>query len=89
VYLLRRNIETTRLSSKLNYKKFEPFRVKRNIRDISYELKLPKTISIYPVFYISLLEPADLDTLKGPTPKLYLDTQQEEYKVETILDVKL
>jgi hypothetical protein len=59
----------------LNYKKFGPFRVKRNIRDISYKLELPKIIRIYPVFHILLLESADLDILKGLASKLYLDTQ--------------
>jgi hypothetical protein len=89
VYLLRRNIETTRPSSKLDHKKFGPFRVKRNIRDISYELELPKTMRIHPVFHISLLEPADPDTPEGPAPELHPDTQQEEYEVEAILDVRL
>jgi hypothetical protein len=89
VYLLRRNIEITRPSSKLDHKKFEPFRIKRNIRDISYKLELPKIIRIHPVFHISLLKPADSDTPKGPAPKLHPNTQQEEYKVEAILDVKL
>jgi hypothetical protein len=74
VYLLRRNIETTRPSSKLDHKKFGPFRVKRNIRDISYKLELPKTIRIHPVFHISLLEPADPDTPEGPAPELHPDT---------------
>jgi hypothetical protein len=78
-----------RLSNKLDYKKFRPFRVKRNIRDISYKLELLKTIRIHPVFHISLLKPVDPDAPEGPTPELHPDTQQEEYKVETILDVKL
>jgi hypothetical protein len=41
------------------------------------------------MFHISLLKPADLNTSDGPVPKLYLNTQQEEYEVEAILDVKL
>jgi hypothetical protein len=89
VYLFKRNIEITRPSSKLNYKKFGLFRIKRNIRDISYKLELPKAIRIYLVFHISLLKPADLDTSEGLTPELHSDTQQKEYKVEAILDVKL
>jgi hypothetical protein len=73
VYFFRRNIEITRPSNKLNYKKFGPFRVKRNIRDISYKLELLKIIRIYLVFYISLLELVDLDTPEGLASKLYLD----------------
>ena len=71
IYLLRRNIKTTRPSDKLNYKKFGPFKVKRNIKNISYELYLPLTIRIYPVFHISLLKLADLDTPIGPVPEIY------------------
>jgi hypothetical protein len=71
IYLLRRNIKTIRLSNKFDYKKFGPFKVKRNIKDISYELYLLFTIRIHPVFYILLLELADLDTLTGPAPEIY------------------
>ena len=73
VYLLRRNIKTTRPSDKLNYKKFGPFKVKRNIKNISYKLYLPLTIRIHSVFHISLLEPADLDTSAEPAPEIYPD----------------
>jgi hypothetical protein len=73
VYLLRKNIKIIRLSNKLDYKKFGPFTVKRNIKDISYELYLLLTIRIYPVFHISLLESADLETPAGPAPEIYPD----------------
>jgi hypothetical protein len=73
IYLLRKNIKTTRPSDKLDYKKFGPFKVKRNIKDISYELYLPLTIRIYSVFYISLLELADLNTPAGPASEIYLN----------------
>jgi hypothetical protein len=70
IYLLRRNIKIIRLSDKLDLKKIGPFKVKRNIRDISFEFKLPLTMRIYPIFHLSLLEPAHPDTLKGLIPKL-------------------
>jgi hypothetical protein len=73
VYLIRRNIKITRPSDKFDHKKFGPFRVKRNIKDISYELYFPPTIRIHFVFYISLLELADLDTPAGPVPEIYSD----------------
>jgi hypothetical protein len=73
VYLLRRNIKTIRPSNKLDYKKFGPFKVKRNIKDISYELYLLPTIRIYSIFHISLLESADSDTPAGPAPEIYSD----------------
>jgi hypothetical protein len=73
VYLLRRNIKTTRFSDKLDYKKFGPFKIKRNIKDISYELHFLLTIKIYSVFHISLLELADSDTPTGSAPEIYLN----------------
>jgi hypothetical protein len=73
VYLLRRNIKTIRPSNKLNHKKFGPFKVKRNIKNISYKLYLPPTIRIHSIFHIFLLEPADLDTPTGPAPEIYFN----------------
>ena len=40
VYLLQKNIEMTRSSNKLNYIKIRPFKIVRNIKEISFELKL-------------------------------------------------
>jgi hypothetical protein len=71
VYLLRRNIKIIRPSDKLDYKKFGLFKVKRNIKDISYELYLLPTIRIYPIFYISLLELADSDMPVKPVSEIY------------------
>jgi hypothetical protein len=65
VYLLRRNIKITKPSDKLDLKKIGPFKVKRNICDISFELKFPSIIKIYSIFHISLLEPAHPAILKG------------------------
>jgi hypothetical protein len=73
VYLLRRNIKTIKLSNKLDHKKFGPFKVKRNIKNISYELYLLPTIRIYPIFHISLLELADPDMPTGSAPEIYLN----------------
>jgi hypothetical protein len=70
IYLLRRNIKITRPSDKLNLKKIGLFKVKRNIRDINFELKLPLIMRIHPVFYISLLEPAHSDIPEGLIPEL-------------------
>jgi hypothetical protein len=73
IYLLRRNIKTIRFSNKLDYKKLGLFKVKRNIKDISYKFYLLFTIRIYPVFHISLLELADLDTSAEPVSEIYLN----------------
>jgi hypothetical protein len=73
VYLLRRNIKTTRPSDKLDHKKFGPFKIKRNIKDISYEFHLLLTMRIYSVFHISLLELADPDMSTGPAPEIHFN----------------
>ena len=44
VYLLQKNIETTRSSSKLNHIKIRSFKIIRNIRKVSFKLKLFKRI---------------------------------------------
>ena len=44
VYLLQKNIEITRSSSKLNHVKIESFKIIRNIKRISFELELFKDI---------------------------------------------
>ena len=59
VYLLQKNIEITRSSSKLNHVKIESFRIIRNIKKVSFELKLSEDMQQkHSVFYVSLLEPA-------------------------------
>ena len=44
VYLLQKNIETTRSSSKLNHVKIRPFKIVKNIKETSYKLKLSKSM---------------------------------------------
>ena len=88
IYLLRRNIKIIRLSDKFDYKKFGSFKVKRNIKNISYELYLLLTIRIYPVFYIFLLELADLDTPTGPAPEIYFNLQEKVYTIEKVLKIR-
>jgi hypothetical protein len=71
VYFLRKNIKTTRPNNKLDYKKFGSFKIKRNIKNISYELYLLLTIRIYSIFHISLLKLADSDTPTKPALEIY------------------
>jgi hypothetical protein len=70
IYLLRRNIKIIKLSDKLDLKKIGPFKIKRNIRDISFEFKLPLIMKIYPIFHLSLLEFAYSDIPEGLIPEL-------------------
>jgi hypothetical protein len=77
-----------RPSDKFNHKKFGSFKVKRNIKNISYEFHLLLTIRIYPIFHIFLLELADLDTPAKPAPEIYLNLQEKVYTVEKVLKVR-
>jgi hypothetical protein len=60
IYLIQQNIQIKQPSTKLDHKKLGLFKIKRIIGPVNYKLVLPKTINIYPVFYISLLEPVPL-----------------------------
>ena len=58
VWLLRRNIKTTRPSGKLDHRRLGPYRVVRKIGSLAYQLSLPTYLSrLHPVFNVSLLEP--------------------------------
>ena len=44
IYLLQKNIKTTRSSNKLNHVKIRPFKIIKNIRETSFKLKLLKSM---------------------------------------------
>jgi hypothetical protein len=88
VYLLRQNVKTIRPSDKLDSKKISPFRVKRNIRNISFEFKLSLSMRIHSVFYFLLLKSVYPDTPKGPVSELDPEIQELVYDVESILAVR-
>jgi hypothetical protein len=72
----------------LDHKKLGLFKIKRIIGLVNYELVLPKTMNIYLVFYISLLELVLLGVLLVPVTEIELVNPNVEYKVEEILDHK-
>jgi len=67
VWLLRRNIATTRPSTKVDFKRLGPFRVDLAMGRDVYRLILPKDLSrLHPVFHVSLLLPfVDPKTFSG------------------------
>jgi hypothetical protein len=83
VFLLRANLRTKRPSRKLDHIKVGPFKVKRKISEVNYELALPKTMQIHPVFHVALLEPAPESAALDKQTKV---TSDQEYEVEKILD---
>ncbi|APA12632.1 hypothetical protein sscle_09g074020 [Sclerotinia sclerotiorum 1980 UF-70] len=88
VYLLRRNIQTKRLSDKLDHKKLGPFKIEKVVGPINYRLKIPYTMNIHPVFYISLLELALPGAPDAPVTEIEPVNPNAIYDVETILDCK-
>jgi hypothetical protein len=64
------------------------FKIKKIIRLINYKLVLPKTINIYPVFHISLLELILLGILPVFIIEIELVNPNTEYKIEKILNYK-
>jgi hypothetical protein len=88
IYLIRRNIQTKRPSTKLDHKKLGLFKIKRIIGPVNYKLVLPKTMNIHLVFHISLLEPVLLGVLLAPVTEIEPINPNAEYEVEEILDYK-
>jgi hypothetical protein len=86
--LIRRNIQTKRPSTKLDHKKLGLFKIKRITGLVNYELVLPKTMNIYLVFYIFLLELVLLGVLLVLVTEIELVNLNAEYKIKEILDYK-
>jgi hypothetical protein len=90
VWLNRKNIKTTRPLQKLDYKKYGPFEVIKEINENAFQLKLPPALSrIHDVFHVSLLEIAKDDPFPQrnipPEPPIIIDGENE-YEVDQILD---
>jgi hypothetical protein len=55
----------------------------------AYQLELPSTMDIHPVFHVSLLEPIHNDPLPGqlpPLPEPIIVEGKPEYEVQDVLD---
>lgn len=80
-----------RTTPKLTAKAIGPFTIKRVISPVNYELELPSTMSIHPVFHVSKLKeyigeddsfPNRNQAPSRPLPKMV--NEKEEWEVETI-----
>ena len=92
VWLSSKHIITKRPTRKLDHKRLGPFEVLKVIENLAYELILPPTMKIHPVFYVSLFKNAATDPLPGqhiaPPPPVIVDGE-ETWEVEEILDSRL
>jgi len=83
VYLRTDNIHVKQRSKKLNNKSIKPFKVKRNIKRLSYKLDLLKEMQIHSVFHVFMLQ-----CCNQFIPLQIIETSVEsdkEYQVENIL----
>ena len=88
VWLEARNLKWNILDPKFAPKREGPFTITKVLSRLSYELKLPTSWKIYPVFHASLLTPYHENEIHGPNflaPPLDLIDNEEEYKIEQIL----
>jgi len=56
VYLRTDNIHIKQRSKKLNNKSIKSFKIKRNIKKLSYKLDLLKKMQIHSVFHVFMLQ---------------------------------
>ena len=94
VYLDASNIQTTRPSQKLSHTRLGPFTIVRKVRNGTYQLCLPPSMSrLHPVFNIVKLTPALEDPIQGqqpqPPPLPKIIDGEEEWVVEEILDSRV
>lgn len=90
VWLLNRNIRSSRPSQKLDHKRLGPFKIIKAINSVTFELELPESYRIANCFHTSLLEPVSEEYLKNMKPSLQpvIIDSHEEYYVDKILDMK-
>jgi hypothetical protein len=87
VYLYTKNLRTKRLSKGLDNVKVRLFLISKRNGLVIYTLKLPLDVKIYPRFYISLLELANLEILLQRTFR-YETEEEKEFEVKKILNYR-
>ena len=88
VWLEARNLRRNVINPKFATKREGPFKVTKVLSSLSYQLEIPKSWKIHPVFHASLLTPYkenDIHSPNFPQPLPDLISGEEEYKVEQIL----
>ena len=83
MYLQTDNIKTKQKSKKLNHKNIESFRILKNIKSLSYELKLSMKMKIHFIFHVFMLQWCNQDLSKQIIETLI--ESDNKYKVKTIL----
>jgi len=90
--LSSKNISTKCPSKKLDHKFLGPFEIIKKIGSHAYELKLPSSMQVHPVFHVSLLSPSnnpnypDIPSRVIPPPPPVEVQGQQEFFVREILN---
>ena len=91
VWLEATNLRTPNRSKKMTPKREGPFTIERVISPLTYQLAIPSTWKIHPVFHASLLTPYIQNDTHGPSfthPPPEIINNEEEYEVEAIVSHK-
>jgi hypothetical protein len=87
VWLEGKNLKFPHQATKLNSKRYGPFKIIKEISPVAYQLQLPPSWNIHPIFHASLLSSYSKTPSHGPNfsqPPPDLINSEEEYEVEQI-----
>ena len=89
VWLEGTHLKLLHQSTKLAPKRYRPFTIMKQVNLVTYQLMLPTTWQIHPVFHVSLLSPFQKTNAHRPNysrPPPDLIGGEEFYEVEQIWD---
>src|ERR1700742_2413814 len=90
VWLDGKDLKIDRPSTKLADKHYGPFKVTKVVSPSAYQLELPPSMKIHPVFNTVKLRPYQEDTVPGreppPRPPPLIEGDEPEWEVEYIKD---
>ena len=93
VWLDTSNVQTGQPAKKLDHKRLGPFLISKVLANNTYELKLPKSMKIHPVFSVVkliLFTPNEIPEciVKEPPPPI-IKAGIEKFEIEEILDSRV
>jgi len=92
VWLLAPNIRTERPSKKLDWKRLGPYPIVQRMGLQAYQLELPSSMKVHPVFHVSLLDRYNASTIPRRTnlaPPPIVVRGEQEFEVQEVIDSQL